>query len=96
MLVGKALMNTIVLGIFWVLRVVEFFVVLWVILSWVVFFTARSSFRWGRAFEIVPLREAILFRFVTAASTPDFGVESQRPIRPSLRSIQGSSCVRPA
>ena len=46
MVVGKAFVNTLVLGIFWVLRVVEFFVVIWVILSWVVFFMSRSSFRW--------------------------------------------------
>ncbi len=48
MVVGKALLNTIVLGVFWVLRVVEFFVVVWVILTWVVFFASRSSFRWKR------------------------------------------------
>lgn len=46
MVVGTALVRTIVLGIFWVLRVIEFFVVVWVILTWVVFFMARSSFRW--------------------------------------------------
>ena len=46
MVVGKAFVNTLVLGIFWVLRVIEFFVVFWVILTWVVFFMSRSSFRW--------------------------------------------------
>ncbi len=46
MVVGKAFVTTIVLGILWVLRVIEFFVVLWVILTWVVFFMSRSSFRW--------------------------------------------------
>jgi YggT family protein len=53
MAVGQALLKTIVLGIFWVLRAIEFFVVVWVILTWVIFFTSRSSFRWKRrrAFE---------------------------------------------
>ncbi len=44
--IGRAGLTTVILGIFWVLRAIEFFIIVWVILSWVVFFTSRSSFRW--------------------------------------------------
>jgi uncharacterized protein YggT (Ycf19 family) len=68
MFVGKALVNTIVLGIFWVLRVVEFFIVLWVILTWVVFFMSRSSFRWKhrKIFETL----LVISEFLEAATRP--------------------------
>ena len=64
MVVGKALVSTIVLGIFWILRVIEFFVVIWVILTWVIFFTGRSSFRWKRrkAFDTMVLINEFLER----------------------------------
>lgn len=39
---GKAVF----VGVLYVLSAIEFFVVFWVILSWVVFFASRSSFRW--------------------------------------------------
>lgn len=62
MLVGKALWNTIILGVLWVLQAVEFFIVVWVILSWIVFFTSRSSFRWKhrRAFDTMVVINAFL------------------------------------
>lgn len=68
MLVGKALVNTIVLGIFWVLRVIEFFVVVWVILTWVVFFASRSSFRWKyrKFFDTL----VVINNFLEAATRP--------------------------
>ena len=67
-MVGKAFVNTIVLGIFWVLRVIEFFVVVWVILTWVVFFMARSSFRWKhrKIFETL----LVINDFLEAATRP--------------------------
>jgi uncharacterized protein YggT (Ycf19 family) len=44
--VGPALVITIVRAVFWVLDAISFFVLVWVILSWVVFFMSRSSVRW--------------------------------------------------
>jgi len=66
--VGKAFVNTLVLGIFWVLRVIEFFVVVWVILTWVVFFMSRSSFRWKRRKVFDTL--IVITGFLEAATLP--------------------------
>ena len=43
---GTAAVITLLRGVHWILNVLEFFIVVWVILSWVVFFTQRSKFRW--------------------------------------------------
>ncbi|MBI2214574.1 MAG: YggT family protein [Acidobacteria bacterium] len=68
---GSAAMITLLLGIHWILNALEFFVVAWVILSWVAFFMQRSSFRWKhrRVFDTV----VILNQFFETTTRPILG-----------------------
>lgn len=44
--VGSAFGYSLLLAIDWALAALQWFIFIWVILSWVVFFTAQTSFRW--------------------------------------------------
>jgi len=43
---GTAAVITLLRGVWWILNALEFFIIAWVILSWISFFMQRSSFRW--------------------------------------------------
>jgi uncharacterized protein YggT (Ycf19 family) len=65
---GTAAVITLVSGVLWILAALEFFVVAWVIFSWVAFFMQRSSFRWKhrRAYDTI----VTLNGFFEAATRP--------------------------
>ena len=44
--VGRAFGITFLSGLFWILSAVEWLVLIWVVISWVVFFMSRSQGRW--------------------------------------------------
>ena len=52
---GRAAVTTLLLGVHWILNALEFFIVAWVILSWIGFFMQRSQFRWKhrRVYETI-------------------------------------------
>jgi uncharacterized protein YggT (Ycf19 family) len=65
---GTAAVITLVSGVLWILAALEFFVVAWVIFSWVAFFLQRSSFRWKhrRAYDTI----VTLNGFLEASTRP--------------------------
>ncbi len=65
---GRAAVTTLLLGVHWILNALEFFVVAWVILSWIGFFMQRSQFRWKhrRVYETIVTLNA----FFEAATRP--------------------------
>jgi len=46
MQVGSAFAQTLFLGLDWVLAGIQWLVLIWVILSWLMLFASQSSFRW--------------------------------------------------
>ena len=65
---GTAAVITLVSGVLWILTAIEFFIVGWVILSWVGFFMQRSQFRWKhrRVYDTI----LTLNEFFEAATRP--------------------------
>lgn len=69
---GSAAVRTLFLTIDWILGAIVWFVFIWVILSWIVFFTAQSSFRWKHrsAFNILVQLDELFSRLTTPLLRP--------------------------
>src|SRR3954471_20463404 len=59
-------------AIFWILDVIQWLVFVWVILSWIVFFTRQSSFRWKpkQFYNILQRRDEIRTRMTMPMLRP--------------------------